>query len=56
MQITDKSFSRVKNNLQIVMSLLSSQSTYLENSAAVEAIRESQNLVLHHFLIASETL
>jgi two-component sensor histidine kinase len=36
---------RVKNNLQIVMSLLSSQSAYLENSAALEAIRESQNRV-----------
>jgi two-component sensor histidine kinase len=36
---------RVKNNLQIVMSLLSSQSAYLENSAAIEAIKESQNRV-----------
>jgi two-component sensor histidine kinase len=36
---------RVKNNLQIVMSLLSSQSAYLENTAAIEAIRESQNRV-----------
>ena len=36
---------RVKNNLQIVMSLLSSQSAYLENNAAVEAIRESQSRV-----------
>lgn len=36
---------RVKNNLQIVMSLLSSQSAYLENSVAIEAIRESQNRV-----------
>ena len=36
---------RVKNNLQIVMSLLNSQSAYLENSAAIEAIRESQNRV-----------
>ncbi|WP_374950127.1 histidine kinase dimerization/phosphoacceptor domain -containing protein [Mucilaginibacter sp.] len=36
---------RVKNNLQIVMSLLSSQSSYLENAAALEAIRESQNRV-----------
>jgi two-component sensor histidine kinase len=36
---------RVKNNLQIVMSLLSSQSAYLENSAALEAIRESQGRV-----------
>nr|WP_067060383.1 sensor histidine kinase [Mucilaginibacter sp. L294] len=36
---------RVKNNLQIIMSLLSSQSAYLENIAAIEAIRESQNRV-----------
>lgn len=36
---------RVKNNLQIVMSLLNSQSAYLENKAAIEAIRESQNRV-----------
>lgn len=36
---------RVKNNLQIVMSLLSSQSAYLENTASLEAIRESQNRV-----------
>lgn len=36
---------RVKNNLQIIMSLLSSQSAYLENTAAIEAIRESQNRV-----------
>jgi two-component sensor histidine kinase len=36
---------RVKNNLQIVMSLLSSQSAYLENTAAIEAIKESQNRV-----------
>jgi two-component sensor histidine kinase len=36
---------RVKNNLQIVMSLLSSQSAYLENTAALDAIRESQNRV-----------
>ncbi|RFZ85122.1 hypothetical protein DYU05_05845 [Mucilaginibacter terrenus] len=36
---------RVKNNLQIVMSLLSSQCSYLENTAALEAIRESQNRV-----------
>lgn len=36
---------RVKNNLQIVMSLLSSQSVHLEHGAAYEAIRESQNRV-----------
>ncbi len=36
---------RVKNNLQIVMSLLSTQSAYLQNSDAIDAIRESQNRV-----------
>ena len=36
---------RVKNNLQIVMSLLSTQSAYLQNNDAIEAIRESRNRV-----------
>jgi two-component sensor histidine kinase len=36
---------RVKNNLQIVMSLLSTQSAYLQNIDALEAIKESQNRV-----------
>jgi two-component sensor histidine kinase len=36
---------RVKNNLHIVMSLLESQSAYLDNNAALEAIRDSQNRV-----------
>lgn len=36
---------RVKNNLQIVMSLLSTQSAFLANTAAIEAITESQNRV-----------
>jgi two-component sensor histidine kinase len=36
---------RVKNNLQIVMSLLSTQLVYLENKEAVEAIEESQQRV-----------
>jgi two-component sensor histidine kinase/tetratricopeptide (TPR) repeat protein len=34
---------RVKNNLQIVISLLNTQSVYLKNSEALEAIRESQH-------------
>jgi len=34
---------RVKNNLQVVMSLLNTQSMYLENSAAQAAIKESQH-------------
>lgn len=36
---------RVKNNLQIVMSLLNTQSAFLKNNAALAAIRESQNRV-----------
>lgn len=36
---------RVKNNLQIVMSLLSTKLVYLENKEAVEAIEESQHRV-----------
>ena len=36
---------RVKNNLQIVMSLLYSQSAYLKNKDAIDAIRDSQNRV-----------
>ena len=34
---------RVKNNLQIIISLLSSQSIYLEDPSLVEMLRESQN-------------
>jgi len=36
---------RVKNNLQIIISLLSMQSEFLENNIALEAIEESQNRV-----------
>ena len=36
---------RVKNNLQIIISLLDTQSVYLENNIALEAIQESQNRV-----------
>jgi len=36
---------RVKNNLQIVMSLLHSQAAYLDNKDAISAIGESQNRV-----------
>jgi two-component sensor histidine kinase len=36
---------RVKNNLQTVMSLLSSQSAYLQNDAALTAIQDSQHRV-----------
>jgi two-component sensor histidine kinase len=34
---------RVKNNLQLTMSLLNSQSSYLDNEAAIKAIKESQH-------------
>ena len=34
---------RVKNNLQLTMSLLNSQSYYLEDASAIAAIRESQH-------------
>ncbi|SFW86497.1 Two-component sensor histidine kinase, contains HisKA and HATPase domains [Chitinophaga sancti] len=34
---------RVKNNLQIVISLLNSQSIYLDNQDAIDAIRDSQH-------------
>ncbi|MDB5147697.1 MAG: hypothetical protein JWQ57_1717 [Mucilaginibacter sp.] len=52
---------RVKNNLQIVMSLLSTQSAYLENNAAIEAITESQNRVqaialIHHKLYSANNV
>ncbi|SEO64249.1 Two-component sensor histidine kinase, contains HisKA and HATPase domains [Mucilaginibacter gossypiicola] len=53
---------RVKNNLQIVMSLLSTQSAYLENNAAaLEAITGSQNRVsaialIHHKLYSSSNV
>jgi two-component sensor histidine kinase/TolA-binding protein len=36
---------RVKNNLQIVMSLLYTQSAYLQNTDAIEAIRDSRNRI-----------
>jgi len=36
---------RVKNNLQIVMSLLNSQAAYLEDEKALLAIQESQNRI-----------
>jgi len=50
---------RVKNNLHIVMSLLDSQSAYLNNNAAIAAIQDSQNRVhsialIHQKLYSSE--
>jgi len=42
---------RVKNNLQIVMSLLNSQSAYIDNDAALTAIHDSQHRVYAMSLI-----
>ncbi|MBD1385908.1 hypothetical protein IDJ75_11505 [Mucilaginibacter rigui] len=52
---------RVKNNLQIVISLLNSQSCYLDNDAALSAIRESQHRMhsislIHQKLYQSDNL
>lgn len=45
---------RVKNNLQIVMSLLQSQSGYMQNKQAQDAILESQNRVQSIALIHNQ--
>jgi len=52
---------RVKNNLQIVMSLLNSQSAYIDNELALTAIHDSQHRVhamslIHQKLYNSENL
>ncbi|MDR6943879.1 tetratricopeptide repeat-containing sensor histidine kinase [Mucilaginibacter pocheonensis] len=52
---------RVKNNLQIVISLLNTQSAYLENEVALDAIRNSQHRMqtmslIHQKLYQSENL
>jgi two-component sensor histidine kinase/TPR repeat protein len=52
---------RVKNNLQIVISLLNSQSSYLDNDTALSAIRESQHRMhsislIHQKLYQSDNL
>jgi len=52
---------RVKNNLQIVISLLNSQSSYLDNSIALAAIKESQHRMysislIHQLLYQSDSL
>jgi two-component sensor histidine kinase len=52
---------RVKNNLQIVISLLSTQSNYIDNDIAYNAIRESQHRMqsislIHQKLYQSENL
>jgi two-component sensor histidine kinase len=46
---------RVKNNLQIISSLLNTQSAYLENSEAQAAIRDSQNR-MHAIAIVHQRL
>lgn len=52
---------RVKNNLQIVASILSLQERYLTNPKAVEAIKDSQNRInsislIHQQLYAKDTI
>lgn len=52
---------RVKNNLQVVMSLLNTQSSYLKDESAVVAIKNSQNRIysmslIHQRLYQSEGL
>jgi two-component sensor histidine kinase len=52
---------RVKNNLQIVISLLNSQSAYIDNVSAKEVIRESKNRInsismIHQKLYQTEDL
>ncbi len=52
---------RVKNNLQIISSLLNTQSSYLENEQALTAIRDSQNRmqaisIVHQKLYKSDDL
>ncbi|WP_420153749.1 tetratricopeptide repeat-containing sensor histidine kinase [Siphonobacter sp.] len=52
---------RVKNNLQIVISLLNTQSRYLDNADAVTAIRSSQHRMyamslIHQRLYQTETM
>ncbi len=52
---------RVKNNLQIVMSLLNSQSAYIDNDIALTAIHDSQHRVhamslIHQKLYGSENV
>ncbi|MBD2757257.1 tetratricopeptide repeat protein [Spirosoma validum] len=52
---------RVKNNLQVITSLLNSQSSFLHDSTALAAIRESQNRVhamalIHQKLYQSDNL
>lgn len=50
---------RIKNNLQVITSLLNAQSNYLQNDAALAAIKDSQNRIqsislIHQKLFQSE--
>ncbi|WP_442587424.1 histidine kinase dimerization/phosphoacceptor domain -containing protein [Pedobacter sp. AW31-3R] len=50
---------RVKNNLQVIMSLLNTQANHLENQTAIDAITDSQNriqsiAIIHQKLFNSE--
>jgi len=52
---------RIKNNLQVITSLLNAQSNYLQNDAALSAIRDSQNRIqsislIHQKLFQSESV
>nr|WP_236050118.1 tetratricopeptide repeat protein [Hymenobacter negativus] len=52
---------RVKNNLQVISSLLNSQSSYLHDSSALDALREGQNRVqamalIHQKLYQSDNM
>jgi two-component sensor histidine kinase len=44
-------YHRVKNNLQVVMSLLNSQAAYLSDDTALSAIKESQHRIYTMALI-----
>lgn len=52
---------RIKNNLQVITSLLSAQSNYLQDEPALKAIRDSQNRIqsislIHQKLFQSDTV
>ncbi len=52
---------RIKNNLQVITSLLNAQSNYLQNDAALAAIKDSQNRIqsislIHQKLFQSDSV
>ncbi|MGY0034636.1 sensor histidine kinase [Pedobacter sp. NJ-S-72] len=52
---------RIKNNLQVITSLLNAQSNYLQDESAIMAIRDSQNRIqsislIHQKLFQSDTV